>query len=114
MRKLSYRLSDDLIEGAPRRSRWPRVFLVVLLVAGLGPLALEGAAISIGHWKQVLGVSADVRTPTLDRVGESLQDLSDTLWSQVTPIFSSLPWEPKVIVPATVIVMGLAMMLLRR
>ena len=114
MRKLSYELGDDIIREVRPRSRWPVVLLILLLVLGLTPLALDGAAICIGHWKEVLGVSSDVSTPTLDRVGEALHDLSDSLWGQVTPVFRALPWEPTLIVPATVIVMGLAMMLLRR
>jgi hypothetical protein len=113
MRKLTVRM-DDMIPDARPRPRWPGVLLVSFLVLGLTPLALDGAAICLGNWKEVLGVSSDLRTPTLDRVSESLHDLSDSLWGQVTPIFRALPWEPKLIVPATVIVMGLAMMLLRR
>jgi hypothetical protein len=114
VRKLAYQLGDDLNEESPRRARWPRVLLIMILVAGLCPLLLDGAAISLGHWKEYLGVSANVSTPTLDRVAESLNDLNRGLWGWVTPWFHSLPWQPNVVIPTAIIVMAAAMLMLRR
>ena len=114
MRKLAFQIGDDFIEEARPRPRWPKVLMIFFLVVGFTPLALDGAAICLGNWKEVVGVSSDVRTPTLDRVQESLQELSNTVWSEVAPCFGSLPWEPKMVIPGTAIVMGLAMMMLRR
>jgi hypothetical protein len=113
MRKLPYQLGHD-IQSEQRRSRWPLVLLILLLLVGLGPLVLEGAAICVGNWKEFIGASTDVRTPTLDRVQETLQDMSSAFWLEVTPFFRQLPWEPKVVLPAATIIMAMAMILLRR
>jgi hypothetical protein len=113
MRKLAFQLGPD-IQEEKRRSRLPLVFVALLLLIGLGPLALEGGAICLAKWKEVMGVSANVRTPVLDELQERLHDLSDTFWLQVTPWFRRLPWEPKMVLPAAAIVMAAAMLLLRR
>jgi hypothetical protein len=113
MRKLAYQLGHD-IQSEPRRSRWPLVLLVLLLIVGLGPLALEGAALCLGNWKEFIGASTDVRTPVLDRVQETMHDMSSAFWLEVGPFFRRLPWEPKAVLPAATIVMAIAMLMLRR
>jgi hypothetical protein len=113
MRKLAYQLGEDIQAETPRR-RWPTVLMVLFLIMGLGPLAMEGAAMCLGNWKEVMGVSTDVQTPVLDRVTESLQDLNGAFWLWVTPCFRGLPWEPTVVLPAATIIMALAMFMLRR
>ncbi|MFO0888950.1 MAG: hypothetical protein U0790_07355 [Isosphaeraceae bacterium] len=114
MRKLAYQLGDDLYEEAPPRRRWLRLGLILLLVVGLFPLVLDGASLCLGHWKEYFGISADVRTPTLDRVGETLDDLNRVVWGQITPWFQALPWTPRMVIPMGLITMAAAMMMLRR
>ncbi len=113
MRKLAYQLGNDIQAETPRR-RWPMVLMVLFLMVGLGPLALEGAAICLGNWKEFMGVSTDVRTPVLDQVSESLQDMNSAFRLWVTPFFHGLPWEPTVVLPVATIIMAVAMFMLRR
>jgi hypothetical protein len=114
MRKLAFQIGAEITEER-RRSRWPLVLLSLFLLVGLGPLALEGGAICAANWKEFLGVSsASASTPVLDHVQGSLQDANDFFWSQVTPLFRSLPWDPKRVIPAGALVMAVAMLMLRR
>ena len=88
--------------------------MALILLVGLGPLALEGGALCVANWKEFMGVSADVQTPVLDGVQDRLHDLSDIFWSEITPWFRSLPWDPKMVLPAAAVVMAMAMLMLRR
>jgi len=112
MRKLALQLGDD-IHQEKRPSKLPLVLMSLILLIGLGPLALEGVGVCLSMWKELFGVSNNVRTPVLDGVQERLQDLSDTIWLQITPFFHSMPWDPKLVLPAAAIVMVLAMLMLR-
>ncbi len=114
MRKLSYQLGDDLESEVPSRHRWTKILLILLLLAGLVPLGLDGVSICLGHWKEYLGMRSEISTPTLDRVAEVVHDLDVTIRGQVTPWFYSLPWQPSAVIPMGMIVMALAMLMLRR
>ena len=113
MRKLAFQLGDSLQEER-RRSRLPLIVVGLILLVGLGPLALEGGAICMANWKEYMGVSADVRTPVLDGIQDRMHDLSDTFWIEITPWFRRLPWDPKMVLPAASVVMVVAMLMLRR
>ena len=113
MRKLAVSFEPDMMEER-RRSRLPVVLAVLFLVIGLAPLALEGVSICLGNWKEIMGVSTDVRTPVLDQVQESLQDLKRSVLGEITPYFRRLPWDPQTVLISGAIVMGLAMLMLRK
>ncbi len=113
MRKLAGQLGSEM-DVEHRRSRWPLAIMALILVVGLGPLVLEGTCLCVGMWKEVLGVAADVRTPVLDGVQDEMHELTDCFWGEVTPFFRSMPWDPKIVVPAASVIMVLAMLLLRR
>jgi hypothetical protein len=113
MRKLAGQLGNE-IEAEHHRSKWPAVVMVLILLLGLGPLALEGIALSVGTWKEFLGSGDTVKTPLLDGVQDSLKDMKDIFWSQVTPWFRSMSADPKMVLPAAAIVMVMAMLMLRR
>jgi hypothetical protein len=113
MRKLALQLGHD-IQEEKKRSKVPGILLVVFLVIGLGPLLLEGTSICLANWKELMGVSASVKTPVMDSVQENLETLQQTFWSEVTPFFRQLPWEPKMVLPASALVMAVAMLMLRR
>ena len=84
MRKLAGQLGSEM-EVERHRSKWPSVLMALILLVGLGPLALEGIAVCVGTWKEFLGVSGNVKTPVLDGVQDSLNDARDIFWSQITP-----------------------------
>ncbi len=113
MRKLAGQLGSEFgVEH--HRAKWPFVLMAVLLLAGLGPLALEGTTLLVGVWKEFLGVSCDVKTPLLDSVQDNLNDLNGEVMRQMRHWFSSMPWDPKMVLPAAAVVMVLAMLMLRR
>jgi hypothetical protein len=115
MRKLAFQVGVDVTTEERRRSRWPRVLLILFLLIGIGPLALEGGAICLANWREFMGVSStSANTPVLDQVQESLHDMNDGLWRQVTPWFRRLPWDPQRVIPAAALVMAVAMLMLRR
>jgi hypothetical protein len=113
MRKTAFRLDDEIIEEKPR-SRLPIVFFGLFLLAGLGPLALEASAICLANWKEFMGVSANVKTPVLDGVQETLHDMSEGCWQEITPWFRVLPWRPRLVLPIAGVIMAFAMLMLRR
>lgn len=113
MRKIAIRLDDDIREER-RRSRIPLVFTGLFLLVGLGPLALEGAVMCVANWKEFMGISAEARTPTLDRVQETLEDMNESCRNYVNSWFRDLPWKPSIVLPIAGVVMSLAMLLLRR
>jgi hypothetical protein len=113
MRKLGMQLGHDVQEES-KKSKVPRYLFIVFLTIGLGPLALEGASICLSNWKEVMGVSSKVRTPVLDNVQAGLDNMKDAFWGEVTPFFSRMPWDPKMVLPAAGIVMAVAMLMLRR
>jgi hypothetical protein len=113
MRKLAGQLGSET-EVAERRSRWPAVLMALILFVGLGPLAIEGASMCLGTWKEFMGVSNNVKTPVLDGVQDGLNDVRDLIWGQITPWFRSMPWDPKFVLPAAAVVMAGAMLMLRR
>ena len=113
MRKAVFRLDDEIHQERPR-SRWPLVLVGLFLLVGLGPLAMEGGAICVANWKEYMGIAAEAPTPVLDSVQDTLHDLSETCYRQVTPWFRTLPWEPKMVLAVAGVIMAAAMLLLRR
>jgi hypothetical protein len=113
MRKLAGQLGSETENDQPR-AKWPAVLMALILLLGLGPLALEGLVLCIGTWKEFLGISGNVKTPSLDAVQDSLNSMKDVFWSQITPWFRSMPWDPKMVLPTAAVVMVVAMLMLRR
>jgi hypothetical protein len=113
MRKLAHQLGAD-IQSEPRKRRWPLVLMILFLLIGLAPLAMEGAALCLGKWKEFMGASTNVPTPVLDQVSDSLHDMHTAFWLCITPFFRGLPWDPMIVLPAATIIMALAMFMLRR
>jgi hypothetical protein len=113
MRKLAGQLGSE-IQVEHHRSKWPSVLMALILLLGLGPLALEGIALCMSTWKEFLGIADNVKTPVLDGVRDSLNDMRDIFWSQITPWFRSMPWDPKMVLPVAAVVMVMAMLMLRR
>jgi len=113
MRKLAGQLGSEM-EVEHHRSKWPSVLMALILLVGLGPPALEGIALGVGAWKEFLGVSGNVKTPVLDGVQDTLNDVRGIFWSQITPWFRSMPWDPKMVLPIAAVVMVTAMLMLRR
>jgi hypothetical protein len=113
MRKLAMQIGDDIHEEKPR-SRLPFVLMILVLLIGCAPLAIEGGSLCLSTWKEFLGMPAIVRTPVLDSVTESWSTARDTFRDQVAPLFRRIPWDPKMVLPAAALVMAVAMLLLRR
>ena len=113
MRKLAFQIGEN-IQEAPRRSKVRLFFMGFFLLIGLGPLALEGASLCLSNWKEFLGVRAEVKTPLLDEIQDRVEDARVTFWTEITPYFQRLPWDPKMVLPAASLVMVGAMLMLRR
>jgi hypothetical protein len=113
MRKLALQLGHDFQEEK-KRSKLPGIFLVIILVIGFAPLLMEGTSLCLANWREMMGVSASVKTPALDSVQENLETMQQAFWSEVTPYFRRLPWEPRMVLPASALVMAVAMLMLRR
>jgi hypothetical protein len=112
MRKLATQLGHDVEAERPKR-KLPLYFFFAFLTIGLGPLAMEGGSICLSNWKEVMGIASDVRTPALDNLQVQLDSVKDLFWDQVTPVFRSMPWDPKTVLPAAAVVMAVAMLMLR-
>ena len=113
MRKLAFQVGEDNQEVRPR-SKVPLIFMGFFLFTGLSPLALEGASLCLSNWKEYMGVRAEVRTPVLDNIQACVEDAREFFWYEITPYFRSLPWDPKMVLPAASLVMVGAMLLPRR
>jgi hypothetical protein len=113
MRKSVFRLDEEIIEDRPP-SKLPLVFLGLFLLVGLGPLALEGGAICLANWREFMGISADVRTPILDKVQDTMHDLNEGCRQSCSYWFRALPWEPRMVLSVAGVIMALAMLMLRR
>jgi hypothetical protein len=96
------------------RSRWPSIIALLVLGMGLTPIALDAGAWCIGRWKELLGIHADVRTPTLDAIQDALRDTNDELARSVSSYFRYLPWDPSTVLVVAAIVMGASILMLRR
>ncbi len=113
MRKLAGQLGSE-IPVEHHRPRWPGVLMALILLLGLGPLAIEGIALCVSEWKEFLGIADNVKTPVLDGFQNNLNDIQDIFRSQITPYLSSMPWDPKMVLPVAAVVMVMAMLMLRR
>ena len=88
--------------------------MVLILLLGLGPLALEGVTLLIGTWKEFLGVSCNVQTPLLDSLQDNLNDMNGEVTRHFRQWFNSMPWDPNMVLPVAAVVMVVAMLMLRR
>jgi hypothetical protein len=113
MRKLSMQFEDEIHDERPR-SRLPRLLMFILVLAAAAPLAIEGASLCMANWKEYAGTSAAVKTPVLDAISEALGTAREACGDQISPLFRRIPWDPKMVVLTAAIIMGVAMLLLRR
>lgn len=113
MRKFAIQLEQEIAPPV-KTSRWPKVVLVLFLIVGLAPLAIEGASLCLANWKEALGMSASVSTPAIDSVQETFEDARAAFWGEIMPYFRRLPWDPKTVLCVGGVVMAVAMMMLKR
>lgn len=113
MRKIALQSFDE-IPDEKRRSRVPLILFTLFLTLGLAPLALEGVSVILGNWKECLGVSAQVRTPVMDSIQETVDNVQTEFWLEVAPYARRLPWDPRMVLPASALIMAVAMLMLRR
>jgi hypothetical protein len=106
-------LAPDLNSDRPRRKLLPILSLFVV-VPLLAPFVIDAVALCYGQWCDMLGIRASVRTPTLDAIGETLAGVREDVRYHVTSHFQRVPWNPRVVLAVSVVVMLLAMMMLRR
>ena len=105
-------LAPDVRPDRPRRKVLPilSIFVVAPLLA---PIIMDTLALCYGQWCEVLGSRTNVRTPTLDAIGDRVDAVREDLWYHVSSRFQRVPWNPRVVLPIAVTVMVLAMMMLR-
>ena len=94
MRKLAMQIGDDIHEEKPR-SRLPLVLVILVLLIGCAPLAIEGGSLCLATWKEFLGMPATVRTPVLDSVTESWSTAAGHLPRPGYPLVPSHPLGPE-------------------
>jgi hypothetical protein len=111
MRKVPDALSDEPIPDR-RNSRRQRIGLFVLIALLLALPVAEGSALCIGKWREVMGTNNEVRTPTLDKIGEHLGEAHESMGQWLGSHFQHIPWNPSYVLPiaAVVTLMGIAML----
>jgi hypothetical protein len=106
-------LAPDLTSERPRRKVLP-ILSLFIAVPLLAPLVIDAVAFCYGQWCDMLGIPSSVRTPTLDAIGEELAGVREEVRYHVTSHFQRVPWNPRVVLAVSVVVMLLAMTMLRR
>ncbi len=112
MVKNSIPLATD-IKPDPRRSKVLPIALILILAPLLAPLALETISICYGQWCEIMGKRVEVRTPTLDAIGDRVESLREDVRGRLSDCFERVPWNPMVALPVIVVVMVIALMILR-
>jgi hypothetical protein len=106
-------LAPDTRPDRPRRRRLLPILALFVTVPLLAPVIMDAVALCYGQWREVLGAPSDVRTPTLDVIGERIEEVREGLWYQASCHFNRVPWNPRVVLPIAVVVMVMAMVMLR-
>jgi hypothetical protein len=96
-----------------RRSKVLPIASIFVLASLLTPLVIEVVALCHAQWCEVLGTSVTARTPTLDSIGDRIQEVREECWSCISSRFQRVPWNPRVVLPVLVVVMALGMVMLR-
>jgi hypothetical protein len=112
MSKNSITLAPDLRPDRHRRRLLPILSLFVT-VPLLVPVIMDAVALCYGQWRGILGTPTDVRTPTLDAIGERIEEVREDLWYHISSRFNRVPWNPRVVLSIAVVVMIMAMVMLR-
>jgi hypothetical protein len=112
MSKNAITLAPDMRPHRPRRRLLPILSLFVT-VPLLAPVIMDAVALCYGQWREIMGTPTDVRTPTLDAIGDRIEVVREDLWYHVGCRFNRVPWNPRVVLPIAVTVMLIAMVMLR-
>jgi hypothetical protein len=105
-------LAPDIRPDRPRRRLLPLLLLLGTATV-LAPVLMDTVALCYGQWRSILGTPTDVRTPTLDAIGDRIEEVRADLWYHVSGRFNRVPWNPRVVFPIAVLVMVIAMVMLR-
>jgi hypothetical protein len=95
------------------QARLAAICLCCALGALTAPLIAEGVALCYAGWCDILDRPVVVRTPVLDSIGEHYQNARDDIRNAVSPYFQRVPWNPRIVLAAATVIMGLAMVMLR-
>jgi hypothetical protein len=112
MSKNAITLAPDIRPDRPRRRLLP-ILLLFVTVSLLVPVITDAVALCYGQWRGILGTPIDVRTPTLDAIGERIEEVREDFWYHVSSRFNRVPWNPRVVLSIAVVVMVAAMVMLR-
>jgi hypothetical protein len=112
MSKNPITLAPDIRPERPRRRLLPILSLFVT-VPLLAPVIMEAVALCYGQWREITGTPTDVRTPTIDAIGERIEEVREELWYHVSSRFNRVPWNPRIVLSIAVVVMLMGMVLLR-
>lgn len=112
MSKQLITIAPDLSSDRPRRKVLPILSLFVAAPL-LAPIFIDAVALCYGQWREVLGTPITVRTPTLDAIGERVAAVREDLRYHVGSRFHRVPWNPRVVLVVSVVIMALAMLMLR-
>jgi hypothetical protein len=112
MAKTFITLAPDLKPDRPRRKVLP-ILSLFIVASLLAPIIIEGAALCCGQWREMLGSPTEVRTPTLDAIGEQIGAIGEDLGYHLSSRFHRVPWNPRVVLAVALAVMFLAIVMLR-
>jgi hypothetical protein len=105
-------LAPDLCRE-PRRRKWIPIISVFVVAPLMAPLVKDLVTLCYGQWRTMLGTPVEVRTPTLDAIGERVEAVRYECWYHVSSRFQRVPWNPGIVLPIAVAIMALAMIMLR-
>jgi hypothetical protein len=113
MPKFPMPIAHDVRSARPKRK--PPLIAAIVVVGGLlAPLAAEGAALFYAQWCEALDGPTEVRTPIIDWLGDSLSVAHDQYWEPIAPSFEHAVRDPLIALPAALVLIVVAMLMLKR
>ncbi len=101
---------------AVRRRSWRTSEIAVLVLLGflLLPLLIEGVAVCVAQWAEVVGARFVYKTPLLTWSGSKLEDCRQSIAECMSYHIQDMSWEPGFVLPIMGVLIVIAMLLLRR
>lgn len=106
-------LAPDVRPDRRRRLRALPILSLFVAASLLAPIIIDAASLCYGQWREMLGDPVPVRTPALDAIGERVAEVREEFRYQFVRRFHQVPWDHRVVLGISVVVMVVAVLMLR-